>query len=184
MNEKQIIKGLQRKSERVYEILIDAYTPYVASIVTAVGSKVLNKQDIEEITADIFIKIWVDSEKIHIRHTLKGYLAMIARNKCIDYIRKKGQLATIPLEEDRLMIKEDTEQLILSKEQSQIIQEVVEGLQEPDKTIFIKRYFYWEKIGKITSDLEINENTIATKLRRTKEKLRNKLVERGIVTWH
>lgn len=47
------------------------------------------KEDVEEIVSDVFISLWENRENIRSLETLKPFLIVTARNKILNYIRKK-----------------------------------------------------------------------------------------------
>ncbi len=53
---------------------------------------------VEELTANVFINLWNNREKIVIRTSLEAYLFRSAKNQAISHIRKK-RLSTFPIEE-------------------------------------------------------------------------------------
>jgi len=177
-----LLKGIKAQKPSCYEALIDKYIAYVTVVVSSVARESLSCADIEEISSDVFIKIWTDAQKISLRgESLKPYLAQIARNMAINKIRAARRQEVLPLNEDVVIASEDMpEDEVISLEKTRIINETVGSLGEPDKEIFIRRYFYLEKVNEIAVKLDINENTVATKLYRARAFLKNKLTERGV----
>lgn len=82
--------GDKQGLRRVYE----AYAKYIYSIVYGVLG---NKENAEDVTSDFFIKLWEKSEQYKQGNGHKGYLATMARNMSIDYLRKykKEELTAI-----------------------------------------------------------------------------------------
>ncbi len=66
MTEKRLLKGLAKGNVKCYEKLVDTYAKYVTVVVQNVG-RALSTQDIEELVADVFIKIWNNREKLDIK---------------------------------------------------------------------------------------------------------------------
>lgn len=77
--------------------LKDIYNEYLKYIYTIVFGVVGTKEDAEDVTSEFFIKLWnniaPDFEPKAESH--KGYLATIARNMAIDYMRKFHKEALI-----------------------------------------------------------------------------------------
>ena len=77
----RICNGDKNALHEIYE----EYLPYIYSVVlTIVGSK----ENAEDITSDFFIKLWTGSDKYKPGTGHKGYMATIARNMAIDFLRK------------------------------------------------------------------------------------------------
>ncbi|MGL4799868.1 MAG: RNA polymerase sigma factor [Cellulosilyticaceae bacterium] len=180
MEEKDILEGLRASQVASYEKLIDTYGRYVSAVVCKVGSGQLTREDIEEISADVFIKLWEGREGLCIKEGyLKAYIGRMARNKTLNALRSKHLGSCVPLEEDTITYMTPEEELT-TKEEEQLISEVIGELPEPDREIFIRRYFYMEKLGDIAAKIGLPIGTIGTKLARGKKKLEIKLKERGV----
>ena len=57
----------------------------------------------------------------------------------------------------------------------------VDNFKEPDRSIFILRYFYFEKVKEIASKLNLSEKKVENILYRSKTKLKEKLIKGGII---
>lgn len=66
--------------------IYEAYFPYLYSVIYGI---VQNKENAEDVTSDFFIKLWMAAESYKPGNGHKGYLATIARNMAIDFIRKR-----------------------------------------------------------------------------------------------
>ena len=66
-------------------------------------------------------------------------------------------------------------------EQKEIINEALQQMNEEDKTIFIRYYYYYEKIADISKELSINESTIKSKLSRGRKLIKQAFTERGYI---
>lgn len=179
MQSEEIIKGLKANDIEIYEKLVNTYSRYVAAVVIRVAGERLTNEDIEELTADIFIKLWQDRHSLEISAgKLKSYIGAMARNRTLNKLRDK-YIEVLPLEEDE--IDYDTpEGCLIDTENKNILNEVINTLPDPDREIFIRRYFYMEKMSEIANRLGINVQTVGTKLFRGKKKLEKGLKERGV----
>lgn len=183
MTDQELIKGVRQDNLSCYEALIDKYTPYVVAVIRKVAGNRLTEEDIEEVASDVFIKIWEKRKQLEIYKTKeKAYIGRIGRNMTLNLLKKKGLAEVISLEENNIGIELTTpEGTIVEEEVKATIQEAIHTLGEPDRTLFIRRYFYLEKVIDIAKYLGMNEQTVATKLYRGKAKLKKALEERGIV---
>lgn len=62
---------------------------------------------------------------------------------------------------------------------TEILHELIDELHEPDREIMLRYYYYQQTAPIIAKILRMNKETVNSKLRRNKEKLRLKLKERG-----
>jgi RNA polymerase sigma-70 factor (ECF subfamily) len=183
MEDYELLKGIKNKNVKCYEALIDKYIRYVTVVVSSVGKDTLTAEDIEEISSDVFIKIWTDGHKIDLKSdTFKPYLAKVARNMTINKLRKLNKGKVLPIDEDIILIDHGTPaDNIITLENAEIISTSIKEMEEPDREIFIRRYFFLEKVIDIAGKLGINENTVATKLSRCRKALKKSLIERGVL---
>lgn len=180
MEDYHILKGMRADNTSCYEQLIDKYSAYIIRVVIKVAGNRLGKEDVEELCSDVFIKMWEDRHKMNISEgKLKAYIGSMARNKTINRLRSKGNYELLPLGEDGIEY-ETPESSLIQEEDTRLINEVVGTLPEPDREIFIRRYFYMEKVIDIAARLGLNAQTVATKLFRGKKKLETALRERGV----
>lgn len=68
--------------------LKDIYEAYMPYLYTTIFYVLQNKENAEDVTSDFFIKFWTLAEDYKPGNGHKGYLATIARNMAIDYLRK------------------------------------------------------------------------------------------------
>lgn len=168
-------------TEREFEKIIDRYTAYVVTVISKVAKERLNREDIEELASDVFAKLWERKNELNMQEGKeKAYIGASARNHTLNLLKKRGLLSTIPLEEDVISDNATPEKVLLEEEKTTTIRQVIEGLPEPDDEIFIRRYFYFEKIIDIARALNMKEQTVTTKLHRGKQKLAKLFKERGI----
>ena len=79
---RRICAGDKNGLKEIYE----AYFPYLYSVILGI---VKTRENAEDITSDFFIKLWSLAESYKPGNGHKGYLATIARNMAIDFIRKQ-----------------------------------------------------------------------------------------------
>lgn len=179
MEEKALLRRLAQDDISAYETLVNQYGRYISAIAKRIAGDQLRSEDREEISADVLIKLWENRKRLQIQEgKLKAYLSIMTRNTTLNVLQRRGMLVAIPLAEDCL--EETPERVLLAKEEQVLINEVVAALPEPDREIFIRRYFYLEKLNSIADKLQLPIGTIGTKLARGKKKLAQALKERGV----
>ena len=142
------------------------------------------EMDIEEAVADSFIKLWKAKDNIIIRQekNLKSYLYAIARNTARDKRRALKKKAVYSLEEVELQLQAplNVEEDFARKSNEDIVHECLNETGEPDRSVFILRYFYGVKVKDIAKRLTLAPKKVENILCRGKEKLEKSLNERGI----
>ncbi len=87
------------------EGLKEVYEEYVSYIYGIVRGLLANKEEAEDITSDFFIRLWEKSDTYKPGRGHKGWMATIARNMAVDYIRKRKREEPVDFSENR---EEDT----------------------------------------------------------------------------
>lgn len=86
----------------------------------------------------------------------------------------------IPLQEDLLFMEGDLSDRLEQKEKEQVLHETVAGLEEPERSVFILRYFGFYRIKEIAKRQGLTNKKVENCLYRGKEKLRKALIRKGI----
>lgn len=158
-------------------------TKKYGGMVEAITKKILysNAEDIEECVADTFVTLWKNTNDVEFqRGTLKAYIACIARNKAIDRCRKLCKENTVYMEDKVIASDTDIEEEIIIKSDVEVLQEVINQMSEPDKQIFIRRFFWFEKVKEIAAYLELTEKNVENRIYRGRKRLKEVLIERGV----
>ena len=173
MDEQVLLKRLKHKSEKALGETIEKYTSYVTTIIREILYSKATVQDIEELVADTFIALWMTADRIDYEQysSLKAYIGMIARNKAKDYLRKNKNI-DLELFENVILIADNIENQMLQKEQQQYIKKLLSKLKQEDQKIFLLHYYQYKKIEEIASIMQMNPQTVKTRLRRGRETLR------------
>lgn len=157
--------------------LIELYTPYACAVVENVLGGVLGKEDVEELVADAFAALWYN--RVNVRDgAIKAYLAAIARNKAKSRLRSLR--ISEPLEDDIPIAELNLpEEKYILDELADIAHRAVDSLPEPDREIFKRHYFLYQRTEEIAADLKLPGATVRTKLARGRKRLKAYLTERG-----
>lgn len=85
-NEQDILARVAKSDQRAFELLVEHHT---AVIYSHVLTYIKNAPRAEEITQDIFMKIWKHREELPSVVNFRGYLHVITRNTTISALREK-----------------------------------------------------------------------------------------------
>lgn len=177
MTEAKALRALKNGNIAALEWFIDRYTGYVAAVVNNVIGATHPREDVEEAVSDAFVALWQNAGRIKGAEA-KSYLARIARNKALDILR--GREAQLPLEEDVLELAvPGPEDEVVQACDRWCVQEAVLAMDWPEREIFLRHYFWFQKVEEIASAMDMPANTVKTHLRRGREKLR-KTLEREV----
>lgn len=166
VDESKLLRQLQKRHKNSINQAIEAYTPYLSTVLYNMIGNGLPKEDIEEIVSDVFVMLWKNADYIDLsKGTLRSYIAATARNFALKRLNKRKDYTNlddveIPVEDDFIV---DNEQICVG---------CVMRLGEPDNEIFVRFYRYDEKLKDISKATGLNISTIKTKLSRGKRKLK------------
>lgn len=164
-----IISRLKSQDEASLDLLKQGYLPLMLYILKSFP---LTHEDKEECINDILVKIWNSKETfIEERISLKNYIALITRRQALNYVRKKKY--DFPSYQDMdIFGKEDTYESIPWNE-------IVHKLTKKQKSLFYRRYYYFQSIDTISLELGMTYKSVESHLYRLRKKLQNILKEGG-----
>ena len=175
IDEQYLIQQIKTGSQKALETVIDRYGSYVKAIAINIIKPPMADADVEEVVSDVFLSLWSHPGDPD-RGSLKGYLAAITRNKARDRLRRFH--LEIPLENDFLEVPvEDSCRQIELAQLKQAVKQMVDRLEEPDRTILLRYYYFYQKTDAIARDMGMNPATVRTKLARSRQKLKEWLTQ-------
>ncbi|MDP4089070.1 MAG: sigma-70 family RNA polymerase sigma factor [Bacillota bacterium] len=176
---KTLIEGIRNRDERALEYVMETYIDVVYFLCRSI-LKIYEKEDLEECVQDVFISLWKDINKYdEQRGSLKSFILIKARTIALN---KKARLIkasrVIPIEGVDFQDNEIIEDEIVSKEQRRELLEAIGSLKKEDREIFIRRYFYNQRIQQISEVLSLSVTAVENRLWRGREKLKG-ILERN-----
>ena len=158
-----IIKRLSEGDQGAYRIVFEHYYPRVWEFVRRM---VKSESLAEDVTQDIFVKIWERREMFGVEiHSFNKYIYVMSRNAAINAIRRTGRVSslideTIVNHQENISIEED----YYAREKELIIRLTVCRMPEQRRRIFeMSRY------------MGLDNQTIATTLNLSKKTVENHL---------
>ncbi len=179
MTEQELCALLLREPSEGLAAAIERY----GGIVKAVLYRMLGNhpQDIEDCMGTVFCRLWQNAASLGSdRGSMKAWLCRVARNTAIDLLRREGE-RPLPLEEEQLGMEDDLAEQTARRLNAELVQQTVDRMAEPDRTIFIRRYFYLERVRPIAEALGLSEKAVERRLSRGRERLRGELLEKGVI---
>lgn len=89
MTEQEFEQAVVRIRSGDKDGLKEIYLAYVRFIYAVIYEILQNKENTEDMTSEFFIKLWDVAERYEPGRGHRGYLATIARNMAIDFLRKR-----------------------------------------------------------------------------------------------
>lgn len=162
--ESKLSKALKSNNkEKIESVFKEIYDSYFKLVYYCVSNYISIKEDIEDIVADVFLSFFNHLDSINVQGSIKYYLTTTAKNKSINFIKKKKEVL-LEKDHDKNQIDETKPNLLLL--------EIQEKLDENEKFIVLNHVLYGYTLIEISNELNENLNTIKSKYRRTIEKLK------------
>ena len=179
MDDRTLLRKLKKGDDGALHALIGRYSAYLYTVAANILREELPPEDIEEVVSDVFLSLWNNRGKIE-PVSLQSYLAAMARNSARNRLRAKKP--TVPLEDDLLTVQPAAEGLEESLHRKQLCHQVsaaVDAMGEPDREIFLRYYYFYQKTSEIAGRMKLTEPAVRARLHRGRKKLKAWLAERG-----
>lgn len=182
MTDRQLCKLLKEEPEKGLREIMRLYGGALYTICANIlyGAP---QEDLEETVSDVLFFVWKSRDNFRENQgtSFKSYCYGIARKTALARRKKmSGLKELIPLQEDMVEGQESVFSELERKEEEQVLHQVVDELEEPERSVFILRYFYFFRVKEIAKRLEISDKKVENCLYRGKQRLRDALVKRGI----
>lgn len=184
------------KEEEIVKLLLERPDEGMAAAMESYGEKVRwmtgnilgrnRAEDIEECVSDIFVKLWKSIGDYDSRRgSLLAWIYGIARHTAIDRLRQlSGREQLLTSEEEAgesLGVTPDFLEQVAQRENARLIRQTVHAMKQPDRNIFLLRYFYFLPVKEIAGKLGLTEKQVENRLRRGRQRLKKELTERGVI---
>lgn len=198
LNDKKIISAIIARDERMLAFVVKKYSKLLWKIAASVLINAASVQDVEECVADVFIYLWQYPEKYDPdKAKLSSWLSVIARSKAVDSFRRIIRKREISMEEivveslgyaennaayGEMHFMEESHSMeeIHSMEEGNSREKLricIEGLDEKEKELIIRRYYYEQKPAEIAAALDMPKKQVENRLYYVRQKLR-KMMEK------
>lgn len=177
LDDKKIISAINNRDERMLAFVVQKYSKLLWKIAASVLINAASVQDVEECVADVFIYLWQHPEKYDPdKAKLSSWLSVIARTKAIDRYRQNIRKRELPMEEIAAEGLVHAEISIIDAEKDKLLS-CIGRLDENEKELIIRRYYYEQKPAEIAVVLEMPKKQVENRLYYAKQKLRKMMEE-------
>ena len=138
--------------------------------------------EVEEAVVDSFLALWRELDRYDPERPLSSWLYGIARRTALNRRRELGRGPALGELPDELAEEEfDLTDRTAARENALLLRQAVEEMEHPDREIFIRRYYLYQRVKEIAGQLGLPEKTVENRLYRGKQRLRQTLLERGVI---
>ena len=154
MEDKDLLVKLRDKESRNYGFNL-LVREYQERIYWHIRKMVVDHDDADDLTQEVFIKVWNNLDKFREDAKLYTWIYRIATNECLTFLAKKKRRFFLPIGdvEGELASKIDTDSNITGDEIQLKLQKALLKLPDKQRLVFNMKYFdemKYEEISEIT----------------------------------
>jgi RNA polymerase sigma-70 factor (ECF subfamily) len=178
----QLMLALKKGDRSAFEVLM---RKYYARILNFIYRFLGNRQIAEDLTQDVFMKVYKSAFRYRPRSQFQTWLYTIAKNTCLNQLRRKRTML-VSLDqtfhasdnEFRTEIADpdaDPDRELLQKERASMIRAAVNALPNNQRMAVILRRYENFSYAQIATTLNVTDKAVKSLLSRAKVNLKNKL---------
>ena len=177
----KLIQQYLKGDKKSLEILIGRY---LSLIYNFIYKNVGNEMEAEDITQEVFIRVWKNIKKFDQKKSFKPWIFQIAKNASIDFLRKKKSVPFSRFENERgqnsLINNISAAPLDLTGKISdkKVLLTAIQGLTAKEQKIVNLRHADGMSFKEIADVLKESINTVKSRYRRTLLSLRKIIKEK------
>jgi RNA polymerase sigma factor (sigma-70 family) len=134
-NEQQLIHLVSRGDEKAFAELFHHYRDKIYGV----AFKLIHSTAVaEEITEDVFLKIWMKRDSLNEINNFSSYLFIIARNEAYKILKQiaKNYKMVLLCEDFEMTAGENSENLLIAKHYTSLLHRAVERLPRQQKQVY------------------------------------------------
>ena len=155
---------------------LEIYRAFYGKMFTFVLSLVRSKANAQDITQNIFMKLWKNRKNLEHIKSMDDYLFILSKNACMDYFRKasrKKEISTDVFDEFLLSrIVSSPEKRIDALSDIEELRHVIDSLPSKRRDIFIMSRFDGLSNDEIASILGVSKKTVENQISLATKKIK------------
>lgn len=178
--DEQLVLLTQQGNVEAFEFLIKRYEDKIKKYVQRM---VQGKDDLNDITQNVFLKAFKNIQGFHLKHKFSSWLYRIAHNETVNFLKKKKPLALFDFDvflPHYNLGKQDIESEAERKQFKQTFDQCLDELESKYKEVVILYYLEELSYQEIADVLHLPVSTVGVRLKRAREALKklcqNKLI--------
>lgn len=164
--EEKLVDSCCNGEKSAYATLVKTYSRYVFAICLGI---VGNIHDAEDIAQQTLLKGFTDIKNLQDGGRFKSWIGQIARNQCIDFLRKQKC--------DRKVLAERFSENHGGSKEYPELQEAIVRLQKKYRLALVLYYLDERSTGNIAEALRISQNAVQARISRGRKQLRKLLAK-------
>jgi RNA polymerase sigma-70 factor (ECF subfamily) len=161
-----IVRGDKSGLKEIY----NAYARQICQVITGI---VKNSQDAEDLTADLFMKLWETASQYRPGSGHKRYITVMARNLALDFLRRNNRLSFELDDEEQNTVVADTQDVQKDIEEKMGFWAALDSLNPNQRQIVDMHIAMQMTLKEISEAMKMPMGTVAWNYRTAIERLRN-----------
>lgn len=180
MTDKEMLELILKDEEKGLSFLAEKYEKLLIYIVAGIlGNRI---RDVEECVNDTYLKFWRNAKTYDMeKASITTYLKVIARNTAINRLRDIRRHEEKTYSEDFTDIAaayadfgQNIENKIENKEKAEHLGKVIALLQDKDRELILRKYFYAQSSKVIADAMNMTVTAVDSRLSRLRVKMKVK----------
>lgn len=169
IQEREIIKKILGGDLGLFEKVVDEYKGRIYNFSLNI---LYNKEDAEEVALEVFYRFYKELKNFKCSCKILTYLYQIAKNLCVDFLRKK-KIKEVDLDavKDMLKSNDTPEENYIKGEERRAVLLALGSLEDAYRQALILRDMEGFSYKEISGILKENLNTVKTRIKRAREKV-------------
>lgn len=158
-NEEGLLARIATGDQRAFTEIFDFYQRYVF----VYGRKMTKSEDqATEIVQDVFLKVWLNREKLNEVKNFGAYLNRVVRNHSLNVIRKLAQDArsATQLKINNPESENATDKILDYNESNRILSQAIENLSPQQRTVYTLCHIEGLKYDEVAKKMNVSSRTV------------------------
>jgi RNA polymerase sigma-70 factor (ECF subfamily) len=170
--QKELLLQLKANEKNALKEIFDAY---YNTVFHAVYRIVSDKNTAEDLSQDVFMRLWEKRHQITINGSIGAYIRRMAINEGLGYLRKHKKYGIEEIQDQHSPLTSSGEDAYMNGELKTQIQRAIETLPPRCKTVFVLSRFEELSYKEIGQKLDISPKTVENQISKALKILRTTL---------
>jgi len=175
VNDAQLVARCRAGDEDAWRELVDRFSRYVYAI--AVQGFRLPQEDAEDVFQEVFTRVYERLDSLREDEAVRPWIAQLTRRLCIDRLRSGARESDADIDE---LPEVPAEDVLTKLEEAYDVHEAMAGLPETCQQILDRFFARDESYRTIGDQLGLPSGTIASRISRCLDKLRDAFEGRNV----
>ena len=175
ITDEELMQAVCAGGRSAYQTLVKRHLNSISHFVYRILG---NQKDTEDITQEVFLRLWTNAQKWKSEKSkLTTWLHRIAHNLCIDYLRKHGRMQIQGSSDDETIdsLQEKKELIVEKNSKIKLLNEVMSSLPENQRSALSLCHYQGFSNKEAAAIMNISSKAVESAIARAKRSLREKL---------